>query len=59
MTVQVGCIGNNTGTTRVGEFGCILWGSWVYPKFYIYGVLYKAFMDKLSIDSEARTCGCL
>ena len=33
MTSQSGSLVNNTGATRVGYFGDIIWESCVYPKF--------------------------
>ena len=45
MKVKSGCLGNNTGTKRVVEFGSILGDTSVYPRF---GYLLGALMGSMS-----------
>ena len=47
---------NNAGGTRMGEFGDILWKSYVYPKFchmenMLMGGMAKSLADELSVES--------
>ena len=59
ITGQVGSLGNNTGATRVGEFGDRLWQSCVYTKFghmqnTMMGFMAKVLVDELIIEAEAH-----
>ena len=59
MMGQAGSLGNNTGVTRMGEFGDIIWDSYLYPKFghldnTLMGGMAKALVDELIIKSAAH-----